>query len=327
MKSLLTRCLVIAACSVSASAMAQMDTAPPDIQGECSADADCPTGFTCEAEEIGVCSACADGEMCEPSCTTEVYSYCSPPPPTPCAADSDCGEGDVCVSYTYETCGDIAIGAPTCAADEPCPEPIMPEPMECESITEAYCVPKYFAPCQVDADCGGGFTCEQSEICGCSGGAPDDPSLPDMGSTEPDCSCAPSGDSYCRLIEVECATDADCASGLTCQDGYGETSVVDPDDGSGTDPMPSPDPAPAVSYCAPVGYGYWGGPAGNDVIANEAGVTSDAELASADRISWGENGPSGSGSKGSTSACSTTGGDASLTLLGLIGLFGFLRRR
>ncbi|MEZ4459967.1 MAG: MYXO-CTERM sorting domain-containing protein [bacterium] len=147
-----------------------------------------------------------------------------------------------------------------------------------------------------------------------------------MGTDEPSCSCAPSGDSYCRLIEVECTTDTDCASGLTCQDVYGETTVVDPDGSTGTDPMPAPAPDP-VSYCAPVGYGYWGGPTGSDVIANEAGVAGDAELASADRISWGENGPSGSGSKGSSSACSTTGGDASLTLLGLIGLVGFLRRR
>ncbi|MEZ4459966.1 MAG: hypothetical protein R3E66_09590 [bacterium] len=115
MKSLLTRCLVIAACSISASAMAQ-EMAPPDVQGECATDSDCPTGFTCQAEEIGVCSACADGEVCEPSCTSETYSYCSPPPPAPCSSDSDCGDGDVCVSYTYETCsGGGAIGAPACA--------------------------------------------------------------------------------------------------------------------------------------------------------------------------------------------------------------------
>lgn len=346
MKSL-TQCFIVATCMVSGTAFAQSEpTVPPMIDGECSTDADCGEDWSCETTEIGVCSSCAVGEPCDPSCTTETYSYCTPPPPTPCTADSDCSGSDVCVSYIYDVCSGTDTPAMTCASDEPCEAPVQ-DPVECTSQTTAYCVPAYVAPCEVDADCGAGFTCEQSEVCGCSDSPdrdeadPDAPvGFPETPVEEPTCSCAPSGDFYCKIIEVECDTDTDCASGLKCMDVYASGgTTVDPEavppaegsggaTGSGDAPTPTPDPAAeATRYCAPSGYGYWGGPSSSgDVVANEAGIGSNAELSGSDRVSWGP-GASDSSSKGDTSGCSTTGGEASLTFLGLVGLFGFLRRR
>lgn len=320
----LTRTLFVLACSLSAPAFAQMDDAVPPAadSGECAVDADCPTGFTCETSDAGVCPACdpMDG-ACSTECTTYTYSYCAPPPPTPCTSDANCDGNEVCVSYSYETCSGSAVA---CVPDEPCPEP---EPAQCDVIKEAYCVPPFIAPCQVDADCGGGFTCDSVEICACSGGRPDvgggstEPVDPDT--TEPDCTCEPSGEKYCNLVQVECATDADCADGLTCVQGPSET-VVSVDE-NGTTTMDTP--APPVSYCMPAGYGYWGGPTGGDAVAAEAGVDSSANFTGSDRIAWGDDGSDSSGSKGGSSSCSTASGDGVLSMLGLLGLVGLVRRR
>jgi hypothetical protein len=325
MKSTLTRCLLVVACCWSVSASAQSDPTdpgaplPPDVQGECSADSDCPTNFTCETDNFESCPPCAnDGSDCTSTCSGGSYSYCMPPPPTPCVSDVNCDGEDVCVSYTYEACSGSSVGV-VCADGETCPEPTpQPEP-SCEAQTEAYCVPRYVAPCQAAADCGPGFTCEAIESCACSGGA-----VSPNNSTDPiePCVCEPSGELYCQVIIVECNTDADCAQDLECISGPSETTVsVDPD-GSVT---PEPAPAP-VSYCLPPGYGYWGGTSGADVVAQESGANGD--LATTDRVSWGTN-PSdgGSGSKGSTASCATIEGDAALSLLGLFGLVGFFRRR
>jgi len=325
MKSTLTRCLVLAACcwSVSAAAESEPTQPPMEIQGECAVDSDCPANFTCESDSFASCPPCADdGSVCA-LCEPQSYSYCMPPPPTPCSADADCDGGDVCVSYTYETCSGTGVGY-VCPSEGPCEvPPVMEEEPTCEAQTEAYCVPRYVAPCQAAADCGPGFTCDAYESCACSGsgGVPrDGQTEPDV---QPDCICEPSGEKYCQVIVVECDTNADCAQDLECISGPSETTVsVDPD---GSDTM-STDPAPApVSYCLPPGYGYWGGTSGGDVVAQESGV--NGTLSTSDRISWGTNASDGSGSKGTTDGCSTTKGDASLSLLGLLGLVGWFRRR
>lgn len=328
----LTRVLFVLACCWAVPALAQDDT-PPDVMpsGECTVDADCPTGFSCESINVGVCTDCDPADPnCVSGCTSESYSYCEPPPPTPCTSDVNCADGEVCVSYSYEVCSGTAVA---CAPNEPCEnvEPVE----ECETIKEAYCVPPYVAPCQADADCGPGFTCEAYEMCSCSGstGVPVDGTDPegDVRPTEPDCVCEPSGENYCQVIEVECTTDADCADGLACVAGGGDTIVPEPLDDS-TDPdggtvEPTPvDPAPAVSYCLPPGYSYWGGPTGDSAIAAEAGIEGDANFAGSDRVSWGTD--ANGGTKGEASGgCATVGGEATLSLLGLMGLFGWVRRR
>ncbi len=333
MKSILTRCFVVAACCWSVSASAQSDpsepTQPPtQIEGECVVDSDCPTNFTCESDNVGVCFDCAeDSPDCSSGCTSESYSYCMPPPPTPCSADSECDGGNVCVSYTFESCGratdDIA-----CAPDEPCEgPPRMEDEPACESQTEAYCVPRYVAPCQAAADCGPGFTCEAYEQCSCSGtdAPPRDGDTDPAPDIEPNCVCEPSGEQYCQVILVECDTDADCAQDLECVSGpdEGTSASVDPDDGGGSvSPEPTPDSA---SYCLPPGYAYWGGTSGGDAVAQESGA--NGTLSTSDRISWGTEKGGGNNSKGSAASCSTIEGDAALSLLGLLGLVGWFRRR
>ncbi len=332
MKSTLTRCLVVVACCWSVSASAQSDpsepTARPSDSGECAVDADCPSTFTCVTDDFESCAPCPDdGSDCTSTCSGGSYSYCMPPPPTPCSADSDCSGADVCVSYTYEACSGSGTSV-ACVEGEPCEiPPVMEEEPSCETQTEAYCVPRYVAPCQAAADCGPGFTCEAIEQCACSSGGAVEPN--NSSDPEPmpvdDCVCEPSGENYCQVIMVECHTDADCAQDLECISGpsYDTPVSVDPD-GNG-DVSPSSDPA-SVSYCLPTGYGYWGETNGGDVVAQESGVNGD--LSTSDRISWGTNpADGGSGSKDSSATCSTIEGDAALSLLGLFGLVGWFRRR
>lgn len=324
MKAILSRCFVVAACCWSVSALAQSDpsepTQPPtEIEGECAVDSDCPMNFTCESEDVGVCFDCAeDSPDCNSGCTEESYSYCMPPPPTPCTSDVNCDGSDVCVSYTYESCSGSSEDI-ICAPEEPCDLPPKPE---CDSQTEAYCVPQYVAPCQAAADCGAGFTCEAYEQCECSGSdvrstEDDANSTP---SAEPDCVCGPGSEKRCQVIILECETDADCAQDLACVPRpSGDTPVFsDPEEGG-------PQPTPAASYCLPPGYGYWGETTGSDAVAQQSGA--NGNLSTSDRISWGTEQGGGNNSKGSAASCSTIEGDAALSLLGLFGLVGFFRRR
>jgi len=298
---------------------------------ECSADSDCPESFVCVTEEYGACPPCIPGEDCG-TCSSDSYSYCSPPPPEQCNSDADCTGGFVCVSYTYEACSGWDL---TCAVspdgDESCDVPD-PGEFECESHSEAYCVPPYFAPCQVDADCGGGFTCETVEICECSGSGSIEPFPGDDGdgapSPEPiDCVCAPSDTKYCELIYTTCDSNSDCASGLTCvQDAYIDYPTqsedpTEPDGRSGDEPVASPSPT-IESYCAP--QGYWGTPTSSGNA--EALPSSDAK--SAERVNWGDHDGSSSGNKADGGGCTTANGNAPFGVLALFGLIALrLRRR
>lgn len=325
MKSTLTRCFVVAACFWSVSALAQSDPTGTSSEGECTVNADCPANFTCETDNFASCPPCAgEGSVCDP-CESDSYSYCMPPPPTQCAADSDCDGSDICVSYTYEACSGGGSVDIACAEDEPCELPPMDAPT-CESQTEAYCVPRYVAPCQAASDCGPGFTCEAAELCSCSSGGSmggdggSEPS-PDQ---EPDCACEPSGEQYCQVVVVECQTDTDCAQDLECISGPSYETPVAVGSGSDNDVSPEPD-SDQASYCLPPGYGYWGSTSGSDAVAQASGA--NGTLSTSDRISWGMNPNDGGGSKASADGCSTIEGDAALSLFGLLGLVGWFRRR
>lgn len=277
----------------------------------CATDADCPTNYTCESETYDQCPPCREGEECG-ECTSETYSYCTPPPPTPCTTDNDCSDDQVCVSYTYSTCTDFA-----CSSEDPSCEQTEPS---CTEFSKAYCVPRYFAPCQVDADCGSGFTCEASEICSCSGSTGSseegEPTTPDES-----CSCEPSGEKYCQLIPVECDADSDCASGLVCLE-LGDVTVSDTPEpirpGEDTEPV-DPTTPDASSYCAPEDIGYWGGAASTGDSAEKLG-----EYDAAERVTWGEDENGASGSKAEP-GCATPG--AGLSLFALFGLVALRRRR
>ena len=83
------------------------------------------------------------------------------------------------VCHTTEW-GACSGAAPACDEDgncEPAPEP------ECETGTTSQCVYKWETSCEVDADCGEGFTCKQEEAgCDCaSSGGGSDPAVPEEG--------------------------------------------------------------------------------------------------------------------------------------------------
>lgn len=140
---------------------------------KCDADADCPSGFECVAEES--CSG-GGGCVCQPCTCAESYDggewfncecpetyscdcsdieepvcevtgrYCLPKE-VPCETDSDCSEDFSCVA-TGGTgacqCSDCAC--PVCPADADC-EPCECQPCECDTTesTEKYCLPAGWA--------------------------------------------------------------------------------------------------------------------------------------------------------------------------------------
>jgi len=315
MKSTIAALTFIAACLTVSTATAR--TAP--LQ-ECQSSAECPESYACIMDSIQACPDCISDEECPP-CETHSFGYCEPPPPEQCASDADCTGDNVCVSYTYAWCSGSGGGS-TCTGDEPCGRP-EPEPEECGEVTEAYCVPPYYAPCQIDSDCGNGFTCEDLQVCSCSGSRPSEDG--DQEIPEPDCQCAPTGDKYCELIYVACEDNSDCAAGLECFDGYsggvitdpappGETEPFDPDGG---DLLPHPEES---SFCAPPGY--WGSPSTTGGFDSPAGDAQGAE-----RLSWGKSGPGSASGTKAGGGCTTAEGNASLGIFGLFALIALRLRR
>lgn len=253
--------------------------APVTGFADCETDADCGEGFICIVESGESCAtpACPPGEECDTSidCEPYEYSYCAFDI-QPCTSDADCGDGLICYSYSYESCTGEDVA---CSPDGECPEP---EPAECETVEEAFCVPPYVAPCAVDADCGEGFTCVEAEMCSCGGssgggsGGSDtppvpeddggsDPSEPDAGSGdrevpgdfEDDCTCEPSGEFYCEPQQIECTSNADCPESWECVDWGDATTPCYYDEETGE--TVCEEPTDSADYCMPPGYGYWGG--------------------------------------------------------------------
>jgi len=221
-------------------------------------ECDCPTGMECAIEVIDLCPAlgivCLDED--EGDCVTD--EHCGEPyesqicVPVQCESNSDCSGDTVCMQHTYGSCG-----GSDCAPGDECDE----EP-ECEEFSQAYCVPPYVAPCQVDADCGAGFYCEEAqEDCpvssdgdevGCGSGV----------------AAEGEGQKICVLIAVACEEDTDCEGELICLrsaggfNGCPDVLRADGDDGI-EDPNDSGcevEEEEVAGYCAPAGYeDYFGG--------------------------------------------------------------------
>ncbi|MDP6943956.1 MAG: hypothetical protein QF464_07390, partial [Myxococcota bacterium] len=308
------------------------DTAPQEgscVPGntwvsECETDDDCPSGMICD--EVGSATTVVSDAACicpdgEPDCDCgEGFSEPAPEPetttyyacvPAPCDTDADCGDGLVCITNIYEIC-EPGVKAQPCAEEDPdCDgdtEPPAEDPApECETLTESYCGPKYLANCEIDSDCGEGFTCVEEEICGCAvtgvqvppsstetddvpeeeGSSSDSAGAPG-GATEPtepegddeedeDCSCEPTGEMICELQELPCQSDDDCAfEGWTCQMAGLQPSVpcsFDSESGEEDCGDIDDDPAMSAGQCVPSTWDW--NSRGSDVGFNEAANTGD----------------------------------------------------
>jgi uncharacterized protein (TIGR03382 family) len=199
--------------AVPAFAQGEPDVPQPAPQ-ECTSDLDCPEGSLCAPSDCACIDDNNDG-ACDNDCPATGICIVVEEPPASCAADSECGEGEICITETFESCaGGGSDGAAPCEPGTNCDntDPA-PPPGDCTSETVSFCAPPYFAACDVDADCGGGFACIAEEICTCTGTVSPD------GSGEPateECTCEAGDTNVCVLVRTECASDSDCAEGLVC---------------------------------------------------------------------------------------------------------------
>jgi MYXO-CTERM domain-containing protein len=237
------------AATAASRAAAKEPAMPP--QSTCG-DTTCAYGFTCQVIP-GACPliACRAGEVCPP-CDPQSSYVCAP---SACATDADCGADTVCAAHETTQC---PTSPPTCAPNTDCSPPVTTDPpgatSNCTTTTYRQCTPRWQLPCQTAADCGAGFTCDEQQSCGCSGGgtvgggAPSGTSTPPATSqTPPDCTCTGTGTSACTVIPTSCNTDAECLPGWTCQVVPSARSCAVSSDG-----QPTCDPPPAVvKNCAP----------------------------------------------------------------------------
>lgn len=310
----------------------------PDAAG-CGDGPACAFGFECGVVGTSGCAptpACAPGSSCpDPEPCTETQEFgCMP---AHCRADADCASGMVCHEWT-ESCptSDCA-----CAPGQKC---ACAESTPCEPEKVSMCTPRYLLPCDVAADCGPGFSCEEAESCGCSGsggsevppspgsgaaplppsegGAPSDAAAP----VPPDCSCEPSGVKQCLPQEIACDGDAACPAGWTCEPG--DVASVPACDGDNCGARPAP--MPQGPTCRPPYYGNSGGGDLGFPVTPEAGGDGKG-TSNEDSPTPGSSATNGGGEGNESSACqfgpaSTSRG--AVSLLGVLGaLFGVARRR
>jgi hypothetical protein len=321
----------------------------------CQSNADCQMGFECTVVGASGCGgiavpvpACPPGETCEPApmpepCVTTEIKACAP---AHCMSDADCAAGMVCHSYTSE-CPEVGCACPSTEPNCECPAP-----PECTPETTSMCTPRYALPCTAAVDCGPGFTCEEQQSCGCSGGgsaglpapdpAPGFVPLPPEGAggqpsdaeptdpLPPECTCEPSGVSACIPQEIVCVDATDCPAGWLCQQEVQADAPACFGDG-----CPTPQPLPPARFlCQPE---YYGGGVGIDQggVPVSGGPTTGGPGTANPEVTPtptpnGNNGTSGEESHESA-ACQMGHAPASsgvLSLLAVLGaLLGLKRRR
>lgn len=231
------------------------------IDPTCASDADCGVGQACAHNDCAEACDPADAE-CVTDCTGGICVDVGEPPPS-CEADSDCEGNDVCILVEVD-CGG-GSSDPCDPTTGECPEP--PPETDCGSGTAGYCGPAYLGECEVDADCGAGFTCESESASTCTCAAPDDGSEPVCDCDEP----TSEGPGVCVLELVPCSVDEDCSNDFVC--------FPAPSNGA---PEPDCDPATDCSgaaefvsgYCAPADYA--GTPGGEIATGGEEARNDDA---------------------------------------------------
>jgi hypothetical protein len=266
--------------------------------------------------------------------------------PKMCDADADCGGELVCVLETYECPTALDPDkAPMrdCPEGEDCGEaPASEEPQEpqepCEPETVGYCVPKWLAPCEADADCGPGFNCIEEEICwassggsmGSSAGAPDrapcDPDDEDCGGQDsgegfapppeegegeseaeemPSEGCETTGEFFCELQIIDCANEA-CPEGLVCvsaPEGSDTEDCAVSSDGE-MDCEESEDEEIPAQVCVPEDFEDWmgagsGGQSLGTTVASEESSDPNDGTGSGDGAGSGDGDEAASGSSSS----------------------------
>ncbi|HEY6876915.1 MAG TPA: hypothetical protein VI299_02805 [Polyangiales bacterium] len=168
-----------------------------------------------------------------------------------CLTAADCGGAPAtCRLTTYQTC---AGKDPSCPAGSACGDkPTMNNQADCAPYVEGTCYQQYELPCQIDADCGGGFRCVEQIGRACSGmGSTGGNGMPPWFHEE----CYETRGTFaCELIEASCKVDSDCAAGLRCQQSSaskcGETFAPTVADAEPSDTNCAQEPM----RCAPEGY-------------------------------------------------------------------------
>lgn len=208
-----------------------------------------------------------------------------------CTSDADCGKGFRCQSDALATpstapcfvvdgggCGPTTVAAPTssCRAAECATDGDCGVDMVCNSFR---CTYRWEMPCNADADCGPGFTCQPATKATCTGsaGTPTTGGVPiaialDAGPA-PTCTVVSSYPGRCLAKPITCTSGGDCPAGWTCPTASpGSTTVAAP---TAPTTMPAADPMPvdagaaipivATSTCrAPSTSGSYGERGGDD---------------------------------------------------------------
>jgi MYXO-CTERM domain-containing protein len=327
----------------------------------CVEDRDCPQGFACHAETVVPPTVdCKPGAECvQPDASAPmVVKSCEP---KSCSADADCGTGMVCYEQKSTTCsGGAGVAPPACPSDRPCedagaPPPKPPEEM-CTTTTTKMCAFKWQLPCNMDSDCGAGFSCKPMVIGSCSGSsgtatpgtgggtsgsagsggtsrpAPIAPPPTDAGAAMPPmCTTMTSYPGYCQPTVTKCTVDADCPANWKCTEAYDTPVASDPPPGSGAPLPPAADAGAPAKMCTSVFA-----PPARDTKVEEATPGPTGNPGGGGSTSFPTPPPSAGGADAGTnhsasksSGCAVGAGGSSSVGVMLIGLLGFaaLRRR
>jgi MYXO-CTERM domain-containing protein len=215
----------------------------------CTTDADCAKGLSCQDDgkvaTTAPCLASDGGTECTPVVTTTpATKSCQA---APCATDADCGTNMVCYHQPSTICTGSAPVTVACAPNTACDAGAVPapEPPVCTDIVTSTCAYRWEVPCNADADCGDGFTCQPMSYGSCSSGSGTatagtgtassgsgvgggtgsaetptpvpPPDVVDAGVATPvTCTEVTSYPGSCVANPVSCSADADCPSGWTC---------------------------------------------------------------------------------------------------------------
>lgn len=299
--------------------------------------ASCPKGFRCETIQ-SLCPDidCVEGAEPCPACEPKTEQACVP---VACTSDADCATDMSCVTEERTRCdGDAADDCGDAREGEEAPDCKPAPATNCTTERVMQCVPRWQLPCNSATDCGAGFECKERETCTCAGsegsGGGSDPGTPqpaDSGEraatpAPADCSCEPSGEFACVVIETACSTDANCAAGWTCEDN-GKGACWSGPEGEGCEPA---DPA---KLCAPP-YSRLGGGRGVELDDGEtSGSGSGAPEAPVTSGSQDGDDAEGSGVVTTERGCGVTrsprsSGAATIwTVSALLGLVMSRRRR